>query len=54
MRTTIYWTVLHIRQAAREMRFRVSCWWLGQQVDFLDWRLCLEGETWAEWYPVQS
>lgn len=42
MRTTIYWTLEHIRQAMHEMRFRMSCWWLSQQIDFLILRLRLE------------
>lgn len=42
MKTTIYWTLQHIRQVAHEIRFRAACWWLSQQVEFLDWRLRLE------------
>ena len=42
MKTTIYWSLQHIRQAAHEIRFRAACWWLSQQVEFLDWRLRLE------------
>lgn len=41
MATTIYWTWEHIRLGTREMRWRAACWWLGQQVEFLDWRLRL-------------
>jgi hypothetical protein len=67
MTTTMYWTLQHIRQAARELRFRASCWWLGQQVEFLDWRLRLDATVLsvrslqalssvrgAECQPVQS
>ena len=42
MKTTIYWTRQHIRNAAHEIRFRAHCWWLNQQVDFLKWRLGVE------------
>jgi hypothetical protein len=42
MKTTIYWTIQHIRRAAYEFRFRVTCWWLTQQVEFLGWRLRLD------------
>ena len=41
MATTIYWTWEHIRLGAREMRWRAACWWLGRQVEFLDWKLRL-------------
>ena len=42
MTTRIYWTVQHIRQAMHEMRFRCACWWVSQQIDFLNLRLRLE------------
>lgn len=42
MKTTIYWAAQHIRRAALEFRFRAMCWWLSQQVEFLEWRLRLE------------
>jgi len=32
----------HIRQAARETRFRANCWWLSQQAEILGWRQRLE------------
>jgi hypothetical protein len=38
MKTTIYWTMQHSRRAMHEFRFRATCWWLSQQVEFLDWR----------------
>jgi hypothetical protein len=41
MTTRIYWTLGHIRQAVREMRFRGAYWWLNKQVEFLRWRLRL-------------
>ena len=41
MKTTIYWTMQHSRRAAHELRFRATCWWLSQQVEFLEWRLRL-------------
>ena len=43
MKTMIYWTVEHSRHAVHEFRFRATCWWLSQQVEFLEWRLRLEG-----------
>ena len=42
MKTTIYWTRQHSRRAVHEFRFRASCWWLSQQVEFLEWRLRME------------
>ncbi len=42
MKTAIYWTVQHIHDAAHDLRFRAKCWWLSQQVDFLEWRWHLE------------
>lgn len=42
MRTAIYWTARHCRGAVRQRQFCLRCWWLSQQVDFLDWRLRLE------------
>jgi hypothetical protein len=42
MKTTIYWTMQHSRRSVYEFRFRVTCWWLSQQVEFLEWRLRLE------------
>ena len=42
MKTTIYWTMQHSRRAVHEFRFRATCWWLSQQVEFLEWRLRLE------------
>ena len=50
MKTRIYWTIQHSRCAAHEIRFRAKCWWLSQQVEFLEWRLRLE----ALMLPVQS
>ena len=41
MKTTIYWTVQHIRRAALDFHFQTTCWWLSQQVEFLGWRLWL-------------
>ena len=42
MKTTIYWTVQHIRRAALDLHFQATCWWLSQQVEFLGWRLRLD------------
>jgi hypothetical protein len=41
MKTTIYWTALHIRRAAHDLHFKATCWWLSQQVELLRWRLRL-------------
>jgi len=42
MKSAIYWTIQHSRHAAHELRFRATCWWLSQQVEFLEWRLRLD------------
>lgn len=42
MKTKIYWAIQHMSQAAHEMHVRAQYWWLGQQVEFLTWRLRLE------------
>ena len=42
MKTTIYWTMQHSLRALHECRFRTTCWWLSQQVEFLEWRLKLD------------
>ncbi|MDN5940380.1 MAG: hypothetical protein L0H94_00740 [Nitrospira sp.] len=39
MKTTIYWTMQHSRQAVHEFRLRTTYWWLNQQVEFLEWWL---------------
>jgi hypothetical protein len=44
MKTTIYWTMQHSRRAVHEFRFRATCWWLSQQVEFLEWWLRQESE----------
>lgn len=43
MKTTIYWAIQHCCSVVLEFRFRVACWWLSQHVEFLEWRLKLEG-----------
>lgn len=50
MKTMIYWATQHSRRAVHEFRFRATCWWLSQQVEFLEWRLRLE----ASMPPAQS
>ena len=42
MKTTIYWTIEHLKRGAHDLRFNATCWWLSQQVEFLEWRLRLE------------
>ena len=42
MKTTIYWAIQHSRRTLHEFRFRAICWWLSQQVEFLEWRLRLD------------
>lgn len=42
MATRIYWMMHHSRRAWHERRFRITCWWLSQQVEFLEWRLRIE------------
>jgi len=39
MKTTIYWAMQHSRYGVTALRFRATCWWLNQQVEFLEWRL---------------
>jgi hypothetical protein len=50
MKTRIYWTMQHSHRAVHEFRFRATCWWLSQQVEFLEWRLRLD----ALMPPAQS
>ncbi len=42
MNTTWYWRIRHMRRGMRELRFAATCWWLSQQVDFLEWRRRLD------------
>jgi hypothetical protein len=42
MKTTIYWALHHSHCAVHAFRFRATCWWINQQVEFLEWRLRLE------------
>jgi hypothetical protein len=42
MATRIYWMMHHNRRAVHELYFRITCWWLSQQVEFLEWRLKME------------
>ena len=42
MATRIYWMMHHSRCAWHELSFRITCWWLSQQVEFLEWRLRIE------------
>jgi hypothetical protein len=42
MKTTIDWAAQHSRRVVDDFRFRASCWWLRQQVEFLDWRMRLD------------
>jgi hypothetical protein len=42
MKTTIYWGMQHGRRALHEFCFRATCWWLSQQVGFLECRLKLD------------
>ena len=39
MNTRMYWSIQHARQAMHEIRFKLNCWWLSQQVGFLEWQL---------------
>jgi hypothetical protein len=55
MRSTIYWTMQHSRRAVHDFRFRATCWWLNQQVEFLEWRMRREAPTiLAESKPVPT
>ncbi|HSF68424.1 MAG TPA: hypothetical protein VLA67_13465 [Nitrospiraceae bacterium] len=42
MKTIIERTMRHGCSTVYEFRFRAACWWLNQQVEFLEWRLRLE------------
>ena len=42
---TIYWTTQHSRRVVHDFRFRATCWWLRQQVEFLDWRMRLDAPS---------
>ncbi|MBA5868703.1 MAG: hypothetical protein GDA68_01665 [Nitrospira sp. CR2.1] len=39
MKTTLTWTIRHLKQHARHLRFTARCWWLSQQIDFCEWRM---------------
>jgi hypothetical protein len=39
MRRMIGRRIQRIRRTAQEIRFRIRCWWLTQQVEFLVWQL---------------
>ena len=45
MKTTIYWTAQHSRLVMHDFHFRAACWWLRQQVEFLDWRMRLDAPS---------
>jgi hypothetical protein len=42
MKTILERVMRHGCSAVHEFRFRASCWWLSQQVEFLRWRMRLE------------
>lgn len=55
MKTTIYWTMQHSRRAVHEFHFRVTCWWLSQRVEFLEWRMQREAlMPTGEYNPVPT
>ncbi len=39
MKTRIYWVVQYSSRRVSESRFKFKCWWLNQQVEFLEWQL---------------
>ena len=39
MGTTIYWAIRHMQQVKQGCQFRAKCWWLRQEVEFVEWRL---------------
>jgi hypothetical protein len=45
MKRTIDWATQHSCRVVHDFRFRASCWWLRQQVEFLDWRMRLDAPT---------
>lgn len=42
MKAKAYWAAQHIKQRARDFRFAITCWWLSQRVDFLEWQWRLD------------
>ena len=38
MKAKLYWTIQHLKGSIHDLRFAATCWWLSQQVDFLEWR----------------
>ncbi len=42
MKAKFYWALQHLTSGMHELRFAASCWWLSQQVDFLEWRWKLD------------
>lgn len=51
MKTRSYWASQHVCRAMREMRFTFGCWWLSQRVEFLVWKLGVDG---LKAYPVPA
>ena len=43
MKTKYFWTIRHLKQAERNLRFSARCWWLSQQIDFFEWRMTVTG-----------
>jgi hypothetical protein len=35
----MYWASQHVYRAMRETHLTFNCWWLSQQVEYLEWRL---------------
>ena len=45
MKTAIYGAGQHSGRVVHDVRFRATCRWLRQQLEFLDWRLRLDAPS---------
>jgi len=37
MKSKLFWTCKHLQQKIHDLRFTTKCWWLSQNIDFLEW-----------------
>lgn len=42
MKAKLFWAIEHAKRGIHDLRFATTCWWLSQQVDFLEWRARLD------------
>jgi hypothetical protein len=38
MKSQLYWALQHLKGGTQDLRFAVRCWWLTQQIGFLEWQ----------------